>query len=86
MASEPKFISSFEFQLPEGRVQDICRSLEPELEKGGDRTQVELVAEGNVLKVNITSKDITGLRAAMNSYLRWIECSINVYELPEDRK
>ena len=77
------FTATFEFGLPEKTVGDLLKVLSPEGVGDGDRTSVGLKQEEGCLVLNMSSSDIKGLRAAMNSYLRWIECSLQVTELPK---
>lgn len=55
----------------------IAQSLGPEIENPPtNRIKVDpLRADGNVLKFTIRADDTSALRAALNSYLRWI-CAI----------
>lgn len=57
----------------------VMKALEPELNSSpSERSSVELNLTGKVLNVDITASDVTSLRAAVNSYLRWIMLSLNV--------
>lgn len=59
-------------ELPSERdVQAAIRALEPETDTSR-RFSVELGSSGNVLILRVVSKDLSALRAALNSYLRWI--------------
>jgi len=61
----------------EGFIRILESSLRPEVERpSSTRTRASLKAEGSVLKLEIIASDITALRAALNSYLRWVQ-SIN---------
>ena len=61
----------------EGFIRILESSLRPEVERpSSTRTSASLKAEGSVLKLEIIASDITALRAALNSYLRWVQ-SIN---------
>ena len=77
------FNATCRFELPGRTIDDIREVLLPEVEGEGDRTLVELDREDDEFVLRIRSKDIKGLRAATNSYLRWIECSLKITQLPK---
>lgn len=57
----------------------IIKALKPEINSSpSERASVELNLENEVLDVNIRASDATSLRAAVNSYLRWIMLSLDV--------
>ncbi len=59
----------------------VAASLSPELKQKIPKTNVELSCSKNVLSLKIKSEDVSSLRAACNSYLRWIATAINVKKL-----
>ena len=59
----------------------VAASLSPELKQKIPKTNVELSCSDNTLSLNIESRDVSSLRAACNSYLRWIATAINVKKL-----
>ncbi len=59
----------------------VAVSLSPELKQKIPKTNVELSRSKNVLSLKIKSEDVSSLRAACNSYLRWIATAINVKKL-----
>ena len=67
------------FHLNRGISEIIQKSLEPELVREGSTTRVEVIATDTGLNLTIESDEISNLRAAINSYIRWINCinSIN---------
>ena len=65
----------------EGFIRILESSLRPEVERPSSaRTRASLKAEGSVLKLEIIASDITALRAALNSYLRWVQSISDVVE------
>jgi KEOPS complex subunit Pcc1 len=61
----------------------IMKSLKPELNsspKERATAQINLKNEG-ILDIRIKASDATALRAAVNSYLRWIMLSLDVIKL-----
>jgi len=69
----------------ENRVTTILKALEPEVKKSlTERSVVELKKENESLILEIEARDTVSLRAALNSYLRWINSIVNVLEILED--
>lgn len=55
-------------------VKVILGSLKPELESGiSDRSKVKIEATEKGLLIEVAADDMTALRAAVNSYLYWIQ-------------
>jgi len=81
MSSPYSFKAICEFEVSQRTALDLERILRPEVTGEGDRTTVEMEEGNSGFVLRIGSRDITGLRAALNSYLRWIECSLNVARL-----
>ncbi len=59
----------------------ITASLSPELKQKIPKTNVQITHSDNTLLLNIQSNDVSSLRAACNSYLRWINTAISVKQL-----
>ncbi|NLI74275.1 MAG: hypothetical protein GX369_05850 [Euryarchaeota archaeon] len=53
----------------------VLGALSPEVGRDIPRTQVELIHEDGDIILNVEASDLGALRAALNSYLRWIEVS-----------
>jgi tRNA threonylcarbamoyladenosine modification (KEOPS) complex Pcc1 subunit len=49
----------------------VSRALSPELTEKIPRTKVEVASEGGEVVIEIEAEDLTALRAALNSYIRW---------------
>ncbi|MCX6648518.1 MAG: KEOPS complex subunit Pcc1 [Candidatus Bathyarchaeota archaeon] len=61
-------------EAPQGVVEIIISSLRPELESGiSDRSNVVVEASKKGLVVKVVAEDMVALRAAVNSYLYWIQ-------------
>lgn len=59
--------------MPEGYVKIIEDALFPEVEKPiTERSRVDIATDGDMLRLRIEASDTSALRAALNSYLRWI--------------
>lgn len=63
----------------------VMNALKPELNSSpSERATVKLTLEkGNIMDVNIKASDATSLRAAINSYLRWIMLSVDVINVKD---
>ena len=59
----------------------VAASLSPEIKQKIPKTDVELTQSKNKLFLKIKSEDVSSLRAACNSYLRWINTALSVKQL-----
>ncbi len=69
------FVLDFE-NYDEARV--VYDSLNPEIKHKIPKTKIKVKLEETILNIDIEAKDISSLRAACNSYLRWINTALNV--------
>ena len=60
----------------EGKAKLLADALRPEMEVT-ERTNVEILADGDDLVITISEEDVVSLRAATNSYLRWTKLAID---------
>lgn len=51
----------------------VFGSISPEVGRELPRTQVRAALEGERMMLEIEARDLPALRAALNSYLRWIK-------------
>ena len=59
-------------------VRVVYDALNPEIKHKIPKTRIKVKFEETVLKIDIEANDISSLRAACNSYLRWINTALNV--------
>jgi len=59
-------------------VKVIVNSLIPEIKNKIPKTNVEITCSGKTFFLTIVTDDISSLRAACNSYLRWINTALDV--------
>lgn len=64
----------------------IYRSLEPELKRDNIQTRVEITIDGGTFKLEIEASELSTLRAALNSYIRWINCINSINNVIEKDK
>jgi len=65
----------------EKQLSALINALTPEVQKQiGIRSKVDLSRDGQALVLNVEAQDTVALRAALNSYLRWINSTKNVLE------
>ena len=84
MPAEPRYRAFCEFDLPERTAQNLGNVIRPETDEKHPRTRTELGVAGGSLTLKITTDNLSGLRAALNSHLRWIDCACEVHRLPEE--
>jgi tRNA threonylcarbamoyladenosine modification (KEOPS) complex Pcc1 subunit len=78
MTNQVRFLIDF----PSGKdTRIIAQSLSPEIQHKIPKSNVTFSVHKKTLEVIITSDDISSLRAACNSYLRWIQTAFAVKEL-----
>lgn len=64
----------------EGKIADVvAKSLLPETERNIPRTNVNLKEDEHAIHFEIHAEDVNALRAAINSYLRWMKVSVDTY-------
>ncbi len=64
----------------EGKIGDVVvQSLLPETNREIPRTEIELREDESAIYLEIHARDVNALRAAINSYLRWMRISIDTY-------
>jgi len=69
------FIFNFDTS-DEARI--VAESLGPEIKHKIPKTKTEVSLSGKTFSIKIEAEDISTLRAACNSYLRWINTALNV--------
>ena len=70
-----KFLFNFDSK-EEAKI--IAESLDPEIKQKIPKTNVKLYLSDKTFSLEINAMDVSSLRAACNSYLRWINTAINV--------
>ena len=70
-----KFIFNFD---SEKEAKIIAETLLPEIKHKIPKTDVDISLTGSQFTLEISAKDLSSLRAACNSYLRWINTALNV--------
>lgn len=70
-----RFVFDFN-SIKEAKV--VAESLNPEIRHKIPKTDIDISISKKTLLLNIEAKDVSSLRAACNSYLRWINTALNV--------
>jgi tRNA threonylcarbamoyladenosine modification (KEOPS) complex Pcc1 subunit len=70
-----RFVFNFD-SSEEARI--VSESLNPEIKNKIPKTKVKVSLSVKTFSIEIDAKDISSLRAACNSYLRWINTALNV--------
>ena len=73
-----KFVFNFD---SEKEAEIIFKSLNPEIKNRIPKTKVNFSLLKEKLVLEIIAKDTSSLRAACNSYLRWINTALNVKKM-----
>ena len=56
----------------------ITDALKPELKEDFQRTKIDIIPGDKKIKLMIDAEDVSALRAALNSYLRWINLAMEI--------
>ena len=75
MIKKANFIFIFD-TTDEAKV--VSESLMPEIKHKIPKTNAKLSCDGNRFLLEIQADDVSSLRAACNSYLRWINTALDV--------
>lgn len=68
----------------EKQLDAVLAALKPEAESPINRRyKISLIKQNLFLVLNVNAEDTVALRAALNSYLRWIDSMVNVICLTE---
>ncbi len=60
-------------------AEAIYKALKPETKHSiGPRSKVAILLRGKALEIVVFARDISALRAAVNSYLRWVSSSTDL--------
>ena len=62
----------------EDEARVVAESLKPEITHKIPKTNATISLSDKTLNLEIEAKDVSSLRAACNSYLRWINTALNV--------
>jgi KEOPS complex subunit Pcc1 len=57
----------------------VVKSLHPETERDIPRSQVNIREDPHKIYIEIKAEDTSSLRAALNSYLRWMKVTYDTY-------
>lgn len=83
MVKAEKANSFINLAFPSSKAASVaCRSLKPEeILPKESRCSVEIVCRKNVLCLEINAKDTAALRAAVNSFLRWVAVAYDMIKV-----
>jgi tRNA threonylcarbamoyladenosine modification (KEOPS) complex Pcc1 subunit len=80
-ASETGYLAKVHIKFNPDLGKVVNKALKPEIESQfSDRTKVSMEQVSSGLKMTFEATDIVALRAAVNSYLRWIQGILNIVE------
>ncbi len=72
-------------RLESPHAKTVMRSLAPEVGREIPRTRVKIEADAEAVVLRIYAADVSALRAALNSYLRWIKISEEIGNIAGDK-
>ncbi|MFP4170580.1 MAG: KEOPS complex subunit Pcc1 [Methanomassiliicoccales archaeon] len=63
------------------RAHSLMRAVGPEAGREIPRARVEASMDGEDMMLRVEASDLSSMRAALNSYLRWIRLCKEMFEL-----
>ena len=76
------FKAHFSFHFPsQKKASIVVAALAPEITHKIPKSNISVSLKGATLNLSIEADDVSSLRAACNSYLRWIQTALAVEEL-----
>jgi tRNA threonylcarbamoyladenosine modification (KEOPS) complex Pcc1 subunit len=75
------------FEMKSAKIaEQVIAAIRPEMEfdKKRTRSDVEVIQEGNIIRVRVKAKDVSAFRSTMNTYSKIIQVSKGLIE--DDRK
>jgi tRNA threonylcarbamoyladenosine modification (KEOPS) complex Pcc1 subunit len=75
-----KFTLEFDLNKQIDLTKIVAESLKPEIKDDVKRSEIKIRNEKNRIILDITAKDVSALRAAINSNLRLLCCAADVFE------
>lgn len=74
-------VAEVRVDVPEGVSGLIGESLSPEIERPtSGRSSVAVSVVGGRVVISVEASDVAALRAALNSYLRWVGAILDVVD------
>ncbi|MBD6956002.1 MAG: KEOPS complex subunit Pcc1 [Thermoplasmata archaeon] len=73
--------SDAEIRIDTPNAGIICKSIGVEGKRSIPRTEVNIDCSDDNLTIRISASDINALRAAINSYMRWINLVMELLEM-----
>lgn len=70
-------------ELSQELASKVIESMQVELSQEMARTEVSIDYRDNTLILTISTKDLSSMRAALNSYLRWLNLCINTLKFAQ---
>ena len=61
----------------------IVSTLAPEVGRELPRTETDIIRNGDTVKITVSAKDASAMRAALNSYLGWIRITEDIGKMSD---
>ena len=75
--------ATLRFKTGEAASHAVKAALSPESEREVQRTNVAVEVEKDWVILNVQAEDTTALRAAVNSYVRWMQIALDTAKLTD---
>lgn len=67
----------------EGDADVILSTLSPEIGRELPRTDTNIILENDTVTIRVSAKDVSAMRAALNSYLGWIRITEDIKKMSD---
>ena len=62
----------------------VVKTLSPEIGRGLPRTDTNITRDGDTVTIRVEAKDVSAMRAALNSYLGWIRITEEIRKMSDE--
>ena len=62
----------------------VVKTLSPEIGRGLPRTDTNIICDGDTVTIRVEAKDVSAMRAALNSYLGWIRITEEIRKMSDE--
>ena len=66
-----------------GDADVVLSTLSPEIGRELPRTETDIIRDRDTVTIRVKAKDVSAMRAALNSYLGWIRITENIREMSD---
>jgi KEOPS complex subunit Pcc1 len=69
--------------MTDGDPDMVMSTLSPEVGRELPRTETDIFRDGDTVTIKVLAKDVSAMRAALNSYLGWIRITEDIGKMSD---